>query len=343
LERDIDTSNLLLQRFLPYLQLFIAILAVSFSAIIVVLLIDRDVPSEVTAMYRTFFAGVGALLLSIPKKKISWISKKTTLRKIHWIVLAGVLLAIHFATWFISLEYVSVAISTTLVDTVPIFLAIFGFIFFKEKVGVIGIIGIIIAFIGGTLLAFVSNIPDIKNYLVTDIKGELISLIQTNNLGFQPNAILGIIFSLIGAITVTFYFLIGKKILQDSPLWPYFALVNLTSFVSLLIYCLIRGYKLFSFSAFVYLLLFLTALGPSLVGHATYNYSLRKLPAFVVGVAILGEPVGATILGVLILGQKPDLIIILYAGIILLGIILTSISQNINFKIFKRKENRNTI
>lgn len=338
MEHEIENSTTLFQKSLPYFQLLIAIIAVSFSAVIVVLLFDRDVPSEVTAMYRTLFAGIGALLLSLPKKKINWVTKKTTLKRLHWIILAGILLAIHFATWFISLEYVSVAISTTLVDTVPIFLAIFGFIFFREKVGVFGIIGISIAFVGGTLLAFASSVPNLSEYIVSNIDENLISFVQNNDSGLQSSAVLGIVFSLIGAITVTFYFLIGKKILQDSPLWPYFALVNLTSFLSLLIYCLIMGYRLFSYTAIAYLLLLAAALGPSLIGHATYNYSLRKLPAFVVGVAILGEPVGATILGIIILGQKPDLITIFYAGLILSGIILTSISQNLKLNLFKKKK-----
>lgn len=336
MEHEIKRTSILFQKLIPYFQLLVAIIAVSFSAIIVVLLQDREVPSEVTALYRTFFAGFGALILSLHKKKITWIVKKTTIKRFHWIILAGILLAIHFATWFISLEYVSVAISTTLVDTVPIFLAIFGFIFFKEKVGLFGIFGITLAFLGGTLLAFASNITSINQILVYNPNEDLFNLIYKTGTNFQSEAILGIVFSIIGAITVTFYFLIGKKVLRDSPLWPYFALVNLTSFFSLLIYCLIRGYELFNFTAFAYLLLLLTALGPSLIGHGTYNYSLRKLPAFVVGVAILGEPVGATILGVLILGQKPDLITILYASIILLGIILTSLSQNINIQIFNK-------
>jgi len=87
-------------------------------------------------MYRTFFAGIGALILSLYNKRIKWISERGTIKRYHWIFFSGFLLAVHFATWFISLEYVNVAISTTLVDAVPIFLAIFGFIFFKEKINV---------------------------------------------------------------------------------------------------------------------------------------------------------------------------------------------------------------
>jgi len=313
---ETETQTTFYQRSLPYLQLFIAIISVSFSAIIVVYLIKLGVPPAVTAMYRTFFAGIGALILSLYKKRIKWIGKKTTIKRYHWIALSGLLLAVHFATWFISLEYVNVAISTTLVDAVPIFLAIFGFIFFKEKINVIGIVGIGIAFTGGALLAFSSPVAESRNLL------------------------LGIMFSLIGALTVTFYFLIGKKILQDSPLWPYFALVNLASAIFLLFYNLLVGYELFRYSAIVYLLFIVSALGPSLIGHATYNYTLKRLPAFVVGVVILGEPIGATILGVLIfpLTQTPELITILFALIILAGIVITSISQYIRIKKFRRKE-----
>lgn len=313
---ETETQTTFYQRSLPYLQLFIAIISVSFSAIIVVYLIKLGVPPAVTAMYRTFFAGIGALILSLYKKRIKWIGEKTTIKRYHWIVLSGLLLAVHFATWFISLEYVNVAISTTLVDAVPIFLAIFGFIFFKEKINVIGIVGIGIAFIGGALLAFSSPVAENRNLL------------------------LGIMFSLVGALTVTFYFLIGKKILQDSPLWPYFALVNFASAIFLLFYNLIERNKLFRYSAIIYLLFIVSALGPSLIGHATYNYTLRKLPAFVVGVAILGEPIGATILGVLIfpLTQTPELITILFALIILAGIVLTSVSQYIRIKKSRRKK-----
>lgn len=307
---------------LPYLLLFIAVVAVSFSAIIVVFLQspEYNVRSEVIAMYRTLFAGVGALLLSIPQGKIKWVIKKPTLKKSYWFILAGLLLAIHFATWFVSLDYTSVAISTTLVDTVPIFLALFGFLFFKEKINYVGMIGIAIAVFGGTLLAF-SSATGSSN---------------------QTNPILGIVFALVGALTVAFYFLIGKKVLQDAPLWPYFALVNLSSAFFLFIYCIITSpileFELFIFPPLVFVLFILSAIGPSLVGHATYNYSLKKLPAFVVGVAILGEPIGATILGILFFNQFPQPISILYAIIILIGVVLTSISQNVKLPFIKKEE-----
>jgi len=301
---------------IPYLLLALAIIAVSFAAVIVVKLQQANVRSEVTAMYRTLFAGIGALLISMGKKDISWAKKRSTIKKYHWIILAGVLLAVHFATWFVSLEYVSVAISTTMVDTVPIFLAIFGFVFFKEKVSWIGIVGIIITVGGGILLAFAKS--------------------EEGVIGTNP--MVGIVLAVIGALAVTFYFLIGKKILIDSPLWPYFGLVNLISGISLLIYNLIRGYELINHSSVIFLLFGLLAIGPSLVGHATYNYSMRRLPAFIVGVAIVGEPIGATILGIIVLGQIPSVTSIVYAIIMLAGIALTSASPYLKNQKKRKKE-----
>jgi len=321
LEHNNEIEKSKFQLILPYLLLFIAVVSVSFSAIIVVELNETyGVRYEVTAMYRTFFAGIGALLLSFRKKKINWIFQKSTLRKSHWYILAGLLLAIHFASWFVSLGFTSIAISTTLVDTVPIFLAVFGYIFFKEKINYIGMIGIGLAVTGGILLAFSS----------------------TDGINAQSNQLFGVILSLIGALTVAFYFLIGKKVLQDAPLWPYFALVNLSSAFFLFIYCLIyskfEAFELYVFPLIVFVLFLLSAIGPSLIGHATYNYSLKKLPAFVVGVAILGEPIGATILAMIFSNQFPALFSILYAGIIIIGVVITFLSPKIKTSILKRKE-----
>ena len=53
-------------------------------------------------------------------------------------------------------------------------------------------------------------------------------------------------------------------------------------------------------------LLALLALGPQLLGHNGFNYALRYLPAAVTSAAMLLEPVGATLLAWLILGEQPS-------------------------------------
>ena len=65
-------------------------------------------------------------------------------------------------------------------------------------------------------------------------------------------------------------------------------------------------------------MLILLALVPQLVGHSCLNLVLRFIPVTLVSVAILGEPVGATLLGCVILGEMPTLNEIT-GGILVLG------------------------
>ena len=60
------------------------------------------------------------------------------------------------------------------------------------------------------------------------------------------------------------------------------------------------GYPSKSVVAFVAL-----ALVPTVGGHGLVNRSLRLLPAPVVGLFLLGEPVGAALLALLFLGEVP--------------------------------------
>ncbi|MHA1686628.1 MAG: DMT family transporter, partial [Candidatus Heimdallarchaeaceae archaeon] len=67
------------------------------------------------------------------------------------------------------------------------------------------------------------------------------------------------------------------------------------------------------------------------------NFCLKKLPAYIIGVAILGEPIGATILGIIFLKQIPDLTTILLVGLISIGIGLTSLSPYMTRKAKKEE------
>ena len=73
---------------------------------------------------------------------------------------------------------------------------------------------------------------------------------------------------------------------------------------------------------FYFLSFFLMALGPTILGHNLYNYSLRHLPAFPVGISILGEPVLATIWGILIFGEQPLSSTLLGGLVIIMAIVL---------------------
>ena len=90
----------------------------------------------------------------------------------------------------------------------------------------------------------------------------------------------------------------------------------------LLIATLSFGYNLFGYSNTTYLMMILLALVPQLIGHSTLNLAVRLIPVMFVSVAILGEPVGATLLGYFILGEVPTANEITGGLLILVGIFL---------------------
>jgi drug/metabolite transporter (DMT)-like permease len=64
------------------------------------------------------------------------------------------------------------------------------------------------------------------------------------------------------------------------------------------------------------------ALVPQLIGHSAINRSLGYLPAASVAIAILGEPVGATLLGIVFLHEDPTLLQAIGAALVLAGVYL---------------------
>jgi drug/metabolite transporter (DMT)-like permease len=73
------------------------------------------------------------------------------------------------------------------------------------------------------------------------------------------------------------------------------------------------------------------AVGPMLLGHTGMNWALKYLPAYVVNLTVLGEPVGATLLGMILPGirQIPSSMTLIGGAIALAGVIVASRSSGL--------------
>jgi drug/metabolite transporter (DMT)-like permease len=69
-----------------------------------------------------------------------------------------------------------------------------------------------------------------------------------------------------------------------------------------------------------YILFIIIALVPMIFGHTVYNWTLKYISAPVVSISLLGEPVGATILAALFLGENPSIFTLIGGIITLVGI-----------------------
>ena len=259
----------------PYITLFVGVLAVSFAAIFIRL---ADAPPLVIATYRLAIASV--ILIPIASTKSKKSLNKLSRHDILLMLLSSVLVALHFGLWITSLSYTSIASSVVLVTAHPAFVAVFSYFLWGERVKKLTIGGIVVAFIG-------------------------VILVNYSGFAFGSRAILGDLLALIAGFAMGAYLIIGRQLRTRIDILSYLTILYTCSAAVLLIASVCFGYKLFGYSTTTYAMMILLALVPQLIGHSTLNLAVRLIPVTFVSVAILGEPVGATILGYLILGEAP--------------------------------------
>ncbi len=254
-----------------YILLPIGIIAISTASIFIKLC---DAPVLIIATYRMMLASL--ILMPFACYKKTWRGWEKD--KIGWLLLSGLFLSLHFAFWIASLKYTSVASSVVLVTTHPIFVGIGGWFFLRERVGLNLIFGIALSVLGSGLISY-------------------------GDISLSKNALMGDGFALLGAIAASGYLLVGKKMRKDQDLLSYIFPVYSTAGLILILFALIFQKPFFGYSFSTYFYLFLLALVPQLVGHTTFNWALRYLPASLVAITILGEPIGSTLLAYFILGE----------------------------------------
>jgi len=186
--------------------------------------------------------------------------------------LAGVLLALHFASWITSLRLTSVAASAVLVSLSPVFAWLFSRALLGERPGRRQAAGIVLAVAGAAVIA-------LGDWRATG-----------------RAALLGDLLALAGAVCGGAYFVIGRKLRADLGLVAYITPVYGVAALVLLAWAGARAQAFVAYPAGDWAIFAALAVGPMLVGHGGLNYALRYLPAYTVNVAALGEPVGATLI-----------------------------------------------
>lgn len=259
----------------PFLPLTLAVLFVSLGSI---LIRKAEAPPLAVAFHRIFLASVVLAPFAAGAALRSW----TPLTSRQRLVLlgSGVGLALHFATWIASLSYTSVAASVLLVNTAPVFTVALSRTFLGETAPPVVLGAIALALVGAGLIGF------------GDWTGGAQSLT-------------GALLALAGAVTLAVYHVIGRGLRDAIPLNAYVLGVWSTATLTLGLLALSLGVPLVGYTPRTFALLLALALVPTLAGHGLVNWSLRALPAPTVGLFLLGEPVGATILAYLVLDETP--------------------------------------
>ncbi len=298
--------------------LFISIASVSFAAIFIETLLRRGMPPFYIAFYRLLFTVLFLLPFLIFYKKyreeLLNINKKTLILMIG----IGIILSVHFASWITSLDYTSIASSVILVTAHPVLVAPVAYYFLKEKLSFVNILGITISLIGVVILV-------IGNY---DLGPLTIDSIEGN------------ILAIIGGACAGLYILGGRKIRKNVSVISYAFIVYSIATIFLFFMVIFSQSSDYNIKTQDYAILILMAFVAGILGHTLYNWSLRYIRASVASVALLGEPIGSTLLAFLTpwISETPSFYTLFGGAIILTGIYLTS-KKNIIQKrtIFKNK------
>jgi len=292
------------------LAIVVAIVAVS-TASIFVRFAQQEAPSLVVAALRLSFAVVVIAPFAIIRYRSEL--RRLTHHELRLGVLSGGFLAVHFAAWITSLEYTSIVSSVVLVSTGPLWVALFSPLFLKEHLGKPVLIGLLLALLGGTVIALGDS---------CQISGGLVCPSMSGFL--HGDALLGNFLALVGAWAVAGYLMIGRRLRSGMSLVPYIFLVYGVAAVALCTAMLVAGQRPTGFSGMTYIWILLLALVPQLIGHSTFNWVLRYLPTTLVAITTLGDPVGSAVLAYVILQEIPASLTLFGGFLILVGIYVSS-------------------
>jgi len=286
----------------PYWVLALSLFGISFAGPLVRL--STADPAAIAVWRLGFSLLIVAAFLVVTGEWRHW--KSLSGRQFTLAAAGGVSLALHFWAWNASIHLTTIAASVTLVSLQPAVVAAISVVALGEAPTRRQILGIAIAILGALVIAA----PDLKGGMAPS--------------GNAP--LLGNLLAVSAAVTAAIYYSIGRSLRKSLGVWAYVGIVYSTAFVTLSLIALSRGIALAPEPPREIAIFAGLALGPMLIGHTGMNWALKFLPAYVVNLTVLGEPVGATLLGALIpsIRQIPSLATLIGGSIVLGGVIVVA-------------------
>lgn len=279
----------------PMIMIVVGVMGISLSAIFVRY---SAAPSAVTATCRLLWTVLLMTPVVLGKKEIRAEFTKTDKRTAALSALSGIFLAIHFVLWFESLLHTSVASSTTIVCTEVIWVALGFCLFMKGKLSVKAIAAIAVTFLGSVVIALSDSSSGAHLY--------------------------GDILSLLAAVSVAFYTLIGRAVRKNLSTTVYTYIVYTSCAAALIITCIAQGYNIFGYGISSLVVGFLLAIFSTILGHSIFSWCLKFFSPAFVSASKLCEPVVAGMFAALLFGEFPSAVQLIGCVMILGGVVYYS-------------------
>lgn len=283
----------------PMIMIVLGVIGISLSSIFVRY---SEAPSGVTAAWRLLWT----VALMSPavwvrgeiRKELCSVDKKTVVLSCF----SGLFLAVHFVLWFESLRHTSVASSTTIVCTEVIWVSLGYWIFLKGRISFKEAIAIVITLVGSVLIAMADS-------------------------GYGGAHLYGDVLSLMAAVAVAAYVLLGRVVRATVSTTVYTYIVYVSCTVVLLLFCIVQGCGLLTYGPGTILVGLLLAVFSTILGHSVFSWCLKFFSPSFVSASKLCEPVVAAILAAVLFGEIPTITQFLGGILILCGVVYYSVLE----------------
>ncbi len=274
----------------PVIMIVIGIIGISLSSIFVKL---SSAPSAITAAYRLSWTVILMLPIVFGKKDVRKELVHVDKKNLILSCISGLFLAVHFVLWFESLQFTTVASSTTIVCTEVIWVSLGFCLFLKGHLVKKAVGAIAITLVGSIFIAYADS-----------TEGNM--------------QLYGDILALLAAIAVAVYVLIGGIVRKRVSTTVYTFIVYVSCAVILLVVCMIQGYSMLSYGWSAVIVGLLLAVFSTILGHSIFSWCLKYFSPSFVSASKLCEPVVAAILAIFIFNEMPTILQIL-GGILIVG------------------------
>ncbi|WP_300690053.1 DMT family transporter [uncultured Oscillibacter sp.] len=253
-------------------------------------------PSLVLAFYRMAFSVLLLVPLALARRGEFRALQR---RELLLSLLSGAFLGVHFACYFESLRWTSIAAAVVLVDTEVLFVALASVLVLRKKLSRRAWTAVLLAFGGSVAVALADS-------------------------GGGGTALRGNLFALTGSVCMAVYTMLGAVCRRTLSTTVYTTLVYTSAAGTVLAAALAGGQALIGWGPVNLLAGLGMAVFCTLLGHSVFSWGLKYLPPAFISTANLLEPVLASVWGLLLFGERPGVLVVFGGTLILLGIGLYS-------------------
>jgi len=238
------------------------------------------------------------------------LSRKLLQQNLKDLMVLGIFLGLHFILFVSSVQNTTILNATVLVNTTPIFSMFVSTFLFKARPSRLAVLGLMVSFVGIFIIALADTFAKAQPLEFSlHLKGDLEAVLA--------------------AAVESFYLNLGKKPRSQMPVLSAMLPIYLLSALVVGVISVPVGASLV-FPNDIDAILLIIGLGvlPTAISHTLYFSSLSNLESFETATMALLEPIGATLLGIMIFKEVPGVLFVFGAILILLGIIFVVKQQS---------------